>query len=76
MIAGAGIHAFSGLQVYSSVNAVETIESKLTWVDRVIAWNPCNNDLMPKKETRPACYQYGGKLIAHPSIIADLRNLA
>lgn len=65
------------MKVFTSAFAVEFIPAELSWIDKIVSWNPCNSELLPKPYERPCAYKMGDDVfIAHPSIVANLRNIA
>ena len=73
-------HHFSGMSIYPSALCTETVEDK-TRVDKFISlfpcWNPCNREAWKvRTKTKPTAYMTQTGLIAHPSIIAELGNIA
>ena len=69
------MNIWTGLRVMQSNFAVETVDPVLSWVDRVIAWNPCNSELLPQPTIQPCAYKLGGDVIVvHPTILAEMQR--
>lgn len=67
---------FNGWPVISSPVAVEIQAPDYSWIDRIIAWNPCNRELLPQPIEKPCAYFVRGKgYIMHPLIINFLQRL-
>ena len=55
-------------------DALEPVQQNLKWWQKIIAWNPCNAELLPPKPKPRDAYIVQGKIIMAPSMYAILKN--
>ena len=70
---GMGIQGFAGMPIILS-EMLEPVEQKLKWWQKVIAWNPCNAELLPPKPKPREAYIFENKLIMAPSMFYELQK--
>ena len=64
-----------GLQVYTDERIFDHVPPQLTWIDKVLAWNPCNPWRPPPRVVPKAqVYRIGTQLVMHPEMLGVLKS--
>lgn len=69
------LNSLMGMKVYTSPLAYKAEPAVFSWIDKIIAWNPCNRELLPKPRRVPVTYMFNGNMVVAPEVLADLRNI-
>jgi len=62
-----------GLQIYESPNSYEVQIIKRSWRERLWSW-PWRPWVVTKVFHKPVMYRIGNKIVAHPSLMSQIRD--